>query len=43
MTTKDHKPANRGVVVAVRGNVVDVGFDEDVPSIYSALHACDDA
>lgn len=43
MTTEDHKPANRGFVVALWGNVVDVGFDESVPAIYSALHACDDA
>jgi len=43
MTTKDHKPANRGVLVAVRGSVVDVRFDEDVPAIYSVLHARDDA
>ncbi len=32
---------NRGVVVAVRGSVVDVRFDERLPAIYSVLHAGD--
>jgi F-type H+-transporting ATPase subunit beta len=32
-------PANRGVVVAVRGSVVDVRFDAHLPPIYSVLHA----
>jgi F-type H+-transporting ATPase subunit beta len=30
---------NRGAVVAVRGSVVDVRFDQDLPQIYSVLHA----
>ena len=30
---------NRGVVVAVRGSVVDVRFDDRLPAIYSVLHA----
>ena len=33
-----HSP-NRGVVVAVRGGVVDVRFDQRLPPIYSVLHA----
>jgi len=33
------KTANIGVVVAVRGSVVDVRFDGRLPSIYSVLHA----
>ena len=32
-------PANRGVVVSVRGSVVDIRFDEHLPPIYSVLHA----
>ncbi|MFH1820091.1 MAG: F0F1 ATP synthase subunit beta [Pseudomonadota bacterium] len=32
-------PANFGVVVAVRGSVVDIRFDECLPSIYSLLRA----
>jgi F-type H+/Na+-transporting ATPase subunit beta len=37
----DDKPgrANLGVVVAVRGNVVDIRFDERLPPIYSLLRA----
>jgi F-type H+-transporting ATPase subunit beta len=35
----DNRPPNRGVVVAVRGGVVDVRFDERLPPIYSVLHA----
>src|SRR5580658_10393620 len=30
---------NRGAVVAVRGSVVDVRFDQGLPPIYSVLHA----
>jgi len=33
------KPANTGHVVSVRGSVVDVRFDEQLPSIYSVLRA----
>ena len=29
----------RGTVVAVRGSVVDIRFDEDLPPIYSLLRA----
>jgi F-type H+-transporting ATPase subunit beta len=32
-------PANSGVVVSVRGSVVDVRFDEHLPPIYSVLRA----
>jgi F-type H+-transporting ATPase subunit beta len=32
-------PANQGAVVSIRGSVVDVRFDRDLPSIYSVLHA----
>ena len=32
-------PANRGTVLAVRGSVVDVGFEQNLPLIYSVLHA----
>ena len=31
--------SNLGVVVSVRGSVVDVRFDEHLPPIYSVLHA----
>jgi F-type H+/Na+-transporting ATPase subunit beta len=31
------RPANQGVVVAVRGSVVDIRFDERLPPIYSVL------
>jgi vacuolar-type H+-ATPase catalytic subunit A/Vma1 len=34
----NHSP-NHGVVVAVRGGVVDVRFDQRLPPIYSVLHA----
>lgn len=30
---------NKGVIVSVRGSVVDVRFDEKLPSIYSVLRA----
>ncbi|MFO7459716.1 MAG: hypothetical protein R6X07_03765, partial [Desulfatiglandales bacterium] len=32
-------PSNLGVVVSVRGSVVDIRFDADLPPIYSLLHA----
>ena len=32
-------PSNSGVVVSVRGSVVDIRFDEHLPPIYSLLHA----
>ena len=32
---------NQGVVVSVRGSVVDVRFDRQVPPIYSVLRAGD--
>ena len=31
--------SSRGAVVSVRGSVVDVQFDERLPSIFSVLHA----
>src|SRR5271165_2008147 len=34
--------SNLGVVVSVRGSVVDIRFDEHLPPIYSVLHAGDD-
>ena len=33
--------ANIGPVVAVRGSVVDIRFDKQLPPIYSLLHAGD--
>jgi F-type H+-transporting ATPase subunit beta len=33
--------SNSGVVVSVRGSVVDVRFDGRLPPIYSVLHAGD--
>jgi F-type H+/Na+-transporting ATPase subunit beta len=30
---------NQGVIVAVRGSVVDARFDQHLPPIYSVLHA----
>ena len=36
MNNKAH-PANLGVVVSVRGSVVDIRFDEHLPPIYSVL------
>ncbi len=36
-------PARAGVVVAVRGSVVDVRFDSGLPAVYSILHAGPDA
>ena len=33
------RPANLGLVVSVRGSVVDMRFDGHLPSIYSVLHA----
>ncbi|NQV24087.1 MAG: F0F1 ATP synthase subunit beta, partial [Rhodopirellula sp.] len=38
MNNKD-RPSNTGTVVAVRGSVVDIRFDTNVPPIYSLLHA----
>ena len=35
--------SNNGVVASVRGSVVDVRFDENLPPIYSLLHAGKDA
>jgi len=32
-------PSNIGMLVSVRGSVVDVRFDERLPPIYSILHA----
>jgi F-type H+-transporting ATPase subunit beta len=32
-------PANRGTVLAVRGSVVDARFEQQLPPIYSVLHA----
>ena len=32
-------PSNIGMIVSVRGSVVDVRFDERLPPIYSILHA----
>ena len=33
------RPSNIGVVVSVRGSVVDIRFDAHLPPIYSLLHA----
>ena len=38
----DSKSANRGVVVAIRGSVVDVRFDGDLPPIHNMLEAGED-
>jgi F-type H+-transporting ATPase subunit beta len=35
------KPPSLGVIVSVRGSVVDVRFDEHLPPIYSVLRAGD--
>ena len=32
-------PMNSGTVVSVRGSVVDVRFDKNLPPIYSVLNA----
>jgi F-type H+-transporting ATPase subunit beta len=32
-------PTNPGTIVAVRGSVVDIRFDQHLPPIYSVLHA----
>ncbi len=37
--SKDSAPANLGVVVSVRGSVVEIRFDSHLPSIYSVLRA----
>ena len=39
MTLENPKMFNSGVVVAVRGSVVDVRFDDHLPPIYTVLHA----
>ncbi|MFT7630689.1 MAG: F-type H+-transporting ATPase subunit beta [Mariniblastus sp.] len=39
LKTQNPKPANQGVVVAVRGSVVDVRFDNLLPAIHSVLRA----
>ncbi len=31
--------SNSGVIISVRGSVVDIGFDEHLPPIYSVLRA----
>jgi len=36
-------PANRGTVMSIRGSVVDVQFEHHLPSIYSLLHAGENA
>jgi F-type H+-transporting ATPase subunit beta len=38
-----NSPRNHGIVVAVRGSVVDVRFEHGLPLIYSVLHAGADA
>lgn len=35
----ENAPAGSGVVVAVRGSIVDLRFDDDLPPIYTLLHA----
>lgn len=35
----ENVPASSGVVVAVRGSVVDIRFEKDLPPIYTLLHA----
>lgn len=42
MTSNNPQTLNSGVVVAVRGSVVDVRFDDQLPPIYSVLHAGED-
>ncbi len=39
ITKTSHSPANVGVVVSVRGSVVDVRFDQNLPPIFSLLRA----
>ncbi len=39
MPAEQNAPANLGAVVAVRGSVVDVKFDDHLPAIYSVLRA----
>ena len=36
--TRPAVTSNKGVVTSVRGSVVDVRFDRDLPPIYSVLH-----
>ena len=35
----ESNPSNRGAVVSMRGSVVDVRFDQSLPSIFSILRA----
>jgi F-type H+-transporting ATPase subunit beta len=42
MPAEENAPANLGAVVAVRGSVVDVKFDDHLPAIYSVLRAGED-
>ncbi|SMP43100.1 ATP synthase alpha/beta family, beta-barrel domain [Neorhodopirellula lusitana] len=42
MTTPTSQSVNRGVVASVRGSVVDVRFDTDLPPIHSVLRAGDE-
>jgi F-type H+-transporting ATPase subunit beta len=42
MATDESAPANSGVVVSVRGSVVDIRFDQHLPPIYSVLRAGDE-
>ncbi len=37
--TDNARASNSGVVVSVRGSVVDMRFDAQLPPIYSLLHA----
>ena len=42
MKVKNSDNLNGGVVVAVRGSVVDIRFDDHLPQIYTVLHAGED-
>ncbi len=39
--TNNDTPSDRGAIVSVRGSVIDVRFEQDLPPIYSVLHAGD--
>jgi F-type H+-transporting ATPase subunit beta len=41
MMTNNDTPSDRGAIVSVRGSVIDVRFEQDLPPIYSVLHAGD--